>query len=365
MSRIALVVNADTFIGSETSRRLALDGCQVIGLGSDPHRLHSIAREVTEVNGSFVFYTGDLSSSAFIRQTLMDVYAHYPGIHFVMNALNDTGQAFGTAFDDFYRQHLNTGSMSVPLEHMVDCLDLTASPVSQHRGALLSGVAYHRVYLNEQAAAVHANLVAVEILKLLMAACSVPNDLQVRLAGEEVIVTYTSHSSRVESDASEVLGPTASVYVGETDQGRGVYASRDFQRGDLILKTTGKVVLHQTEHSIQIGWGTHLEVDAPVRLLNHACEPNAGMRTNSEGYPDVLAFRDIQAGEEIRFDYAMTEFRHYPRQNPELEFSLECRCGSPACRGRLGYYSELPEAIRQAYAGFIADYLTQPSPPDA
>lgn len=365
VNRIALVVGADSEIGSEASRRLALDGCQVIGLGSDPHRLHRIAREVTEVNGSFAFYIGDLTNPAFVRQTLMDMYARYRGIHFVMNALNGASQAFGTAFDVFYRQRLNAGSMSIRLESVVDCLDLTASPRLPTPLALLSGVAYHRVYIDEQATAVHANLVAAEILELLMAACSVPNDLQVRLAGEEVIATYTSHSSRVEPDASEVLGPTASVYVGETDHGRGVYAGRGFRRGDLILKTTGKVVPHQTEHSIQIGWRAHLEVDAPVRYLNHACEPNAGIRTNSEEYPDVVAFRDIRAGEEIRFDYGMTEYRHYDRRNPELEFSLECRCGSPACRGRLGYYSELSEAIRQAYTGFIADYLTQPAPPDA
>ena len=80
-------------------------------------------------------------------------------------------------------------------------------------------------------------------------------------------------------------------------------------------------------------------------------------RTNGQGIPDFYAFRSIAKDEEIRYDYAMTEYRHYERSRPELDFDLTCHCGSPICRGRFGYYSELSAALKEAYRGFISDYL--------
>jgi hypothetical protein len=53
---------------------------------------------------------------------------------------------------------------------------------------------------------------------------------------------------------------------------------------------------------------------------------------------------------------------HYPRADAALEFNLECRCGSPNCRGKLGYYSELPEATKQHYVGFVSAYFATPRP---
>jgi hypothetical protein len=143
----------------------------------------------------------------------------------------------------------------------------------------------------------------------------------------------------------------------------GVYAMRDFKRGDFLFGATGRVVSEQTEFTLQIAWDRHLDVYPPARYLNHSCSPNAGVRTNAQGYPDFYAFRNIAKDEEIRYDYAMTEYRHYERTRPELDFDLTCRCGSSACRGRFGYFSELPDALKEAYRGFISEYLVLPRSP--
>jgi hypothetical protein len=84
------------------------------------------------------------------------------------------------------------------------------------------------------------------------------------------------------------------------------------------------------------------------------------VRSDADGWPVFYALRDIEKDEEITFDYAMTEYMHYPRTNPEEDFDLTCFCGSPDCRGRLGYYSELPEDLKEKYQGYISAYLLLP-----
>lgn len=153
---------------------------------------------------------------------------------------------------------------------------------------------------------------------------------------------------------------TENIYVKETGhKGKGVFAVRDFKKGDFLFRTTGQVQETQTEHSIQIGWARHVNPNPPARYLNHSCEPSAGVKTNSQGYPDFVALRDIAKDEEITYDYAMTEFKHYPRSSPELEFDLTCHCGATRCRGKFGYFSELQASLKQAYQGFISAYLLE------
>lgn len=148
------------------------------------------------------------------------------------------------------------------------------------------------------------------------------------------------------------------LYLKRTDnRGLGVFAGRPFAKGEIVARATGTEIDCQTEHSFQIGWHRHLEPDPPTRFFNHSCRPNLGVRTNNHGWPEFVALRDIAAGEELTYDYAMTEYRHYERSLPELEFDLTCRCGAARCRGKLGYYSELSEELKEEYAGFISDYL--------
>jgi hypothetical protein len=157
----------------------------------------------------------------------------------------------------------------------------------------------------------------------------------------------------------------ANVYLASRPgAGLGVYAQRDFAPGDFLFSATGVVAPAQTMFSIQIGWDRHLNVYPPARYLNHSCDPNAGVKTNAQGLPDFYARRAIARHEEIRYDYAMTEYRHYERARPESDFDLTCHCGAVGCRGRFGYYSELSPELKQAYHGFISDYLVSGDPID-
>ena len=79
-------------------------------------------------------------------------------------------------------------------------------------------------------------------------------------------------------------------------------------------------------------------------FINHSCDPSCGFR----GSLEVVALRDIRAGKEITFDYAMSE---------SSNFQMKCVCGAAQCRGVItGEDWKIPE-LQKKYAGYFSDYL--------
>jgi len=149
----------------------------------------------------------------------------------------------------------------------------------------------------------------------------------------------------------------ADVQIRHNRFGKGVYSTRSFQTGELVLGTTGALVRQRSIYTIQIARDLHVLPRPPAKYLNHSCDPNLGVKMNGDGLPDFYALRPIAAGEHLTFDYAMTEY-----VLEEMELGRErtkCLCGAPNCRGTIGCYRDLPEAVKQRYAGFIADYLLE------
>lgn len=61
-----------------------------------------------------------------------------------------------------------------------------------------------------------------------------------------------------------------------------------------------------------------------AEFVNHSCEPNVYARV-SRGHIWYISTRRIEAGEELLVDYRIRG--SYPM--------IECKCGSPSCRGYL------------------------------
>ncbi len=139
-------------------------------------------------------------------------------------------------------------------------------------------------------------------------------------------------------------------------KGRGIFAVQPIRAGELVAAWGGTVVpaalMHLvstelTKLSVQIEDDLYLVEDRPGPgvYINHSCDPNAGIA----GSHLVVAMRDIAPGEEVCFDYAMTD------GSPYDEF--ECACGAPNCRGRVtGSDWRLPE-LWQRYDGYFSLYL--------
>jgi len=133
-------------------------------------------------------------------------------------------------------------------------------------------------------------------------------------------------------------------------KGHGVFALREFVRGETVI--VGRAIDHpprRTRMSVQVGWGQHVEMDAPATLLNHSCTPNLGVHENEWSAYDFVALRDILSGEELAFDYAVTEH--------SLVAPLSCWCGSADCQGEIRPWSDRGDQWREQNAKWLAPYL--------
>jgi hypothetical protein len=109
--------------------------------------------------------------------------------------------------------------------------------------------------------------------------------------------------------------------------GKGVFAGRDFKKGEIVLKwnTSHKLTKVQYKRlpSSEKGYvifinGDYVLMPPPERYMNHSCEPN----THPTDEADV-AVREIKKGEEVTSDYSSV--------NPP-DVKMQCNCGSKSCR---------------------------------
>jgi SET domain-containing protein len=142
------------------------------------------------------------------------------------------------------------------------------------------------------------------------------------------------------------------VFVMSTEKkGVGVFAKRSLKKGELIVRGKKiKKLNEQTDYSFQVDLNTHVQLNTPARLINHSCDPNLGMKNNSFGGYDFIALRNIESGEEITWDYAMTEL-------VSIAIKEYCQCKTNKCRGIIGGFLCLTPEIKARYGRFIADYL--------
>jgi SET domain-containing protein len=143
------------------------------------------------------------------------------------------------------------------------------------------------------------------------------------------------------------------VVVRSSKQGKGVFATRTFKKGQIICAMQGRIAsqgapptfknrkskLQHIEElytdPLQIGPTRYILLDEPYIYFNHACNPNAGIR----GTRTLFALRTIKPGEEITYDYATT-----------VDESFSCLCGAKDCRGAISDFFALPKRVQARYA---------------
>ncbi|MGE0763074.1 MAG: SET domain-containing protein [Bdellovibrionales bacterium] len=137
--------------------------------------------------------------------------------------------------------------------------------------------------------------------------------------------------------------------------GRGVYAIKPIRKNEVIAVFDGVILDDDFEpwtedllnHAIQFQKACWRDSKGIARLVNHSCDPNCGIKDLFK----IVAMRAIAPGEQITWDYEMTEKNDW--------WKMRCRCGSPICRRWIGNYSNMPRATRKKYAGYISDWLTK------
>lgn len=122
--------------------------------------------------------------------------------------------------------------------------------------------------------------------------------------------------------------------------GRTYFSNRDFKLGEEIMRGYGRIVDHQTAHkSVQIKRDKHYVPQKWTGAYwNHSCDPNAFMRTRSDGFPSLYALKKIKMGDEITYNYAMSEFDWSKGAD---ETHVVCNCGTKKCKHRIRAFSHL------------------------
>lgn len=143
-------------------------------------------------------------------------------------------------------------------------------------------------------------------------------------------------------------------------KGLGVYATKPIKEGKFLLsfRASGPLLSYEDtkkgdweSHCLQIGIREYIWVKKrPQCYINHSCDPNAGLRDGTE----LHALRDIEAGEEITFDYSTTM--------DEDDWEMDCRCGSPNCRHWVRDFRHLPRDTQSRYEelGIVGTFCTRP-----
>lgn len=140
------------------------------------------------------------------------------------------------------------------------------------------------------------------------------------------------------------------------DSGNGIFALEPLQKGELVAVFGGVVyewdafvTLPHRDRSLCIQVEDRLFlVPQPIGegdYVNHSCNPNAGL----SGQIGLVAMRDVKIGEEVCFDYAMSDTMPYDE--------FECQCANTNCRGSISGSDWQKSELQKRYAGYFAPHV--------
>jgi len=138
--------------------------------------------------------------------------------------------------------------------------------------------------------------------------------------------------------------------------GRTLVAREPIAPGELVVVFGGEVVhasqlekLSPAERllTLQVEEDLYLvsNRDGAADWVNHSCNPNCGL----SGQIALVAMRPLEPGEEICFDYAMSDGTPYDQ--------FPCGCGTATCRGRVSGDDWQQPELWERYRGYFSPYL--------
>lgn len=130
--------------------------------------------------------------------------------------------------------------------------------------------------------------------------------------------------------------------------GLGVKALVPARAGDVLDSFTGEIGPEITQHSLQVRPGLHIAKTRFVGFLTHGCDPNCRL---DMVHFQLVALRDIAAGELLAIDYTATEDVLYAQ--------FACHCGADTCRHWITGRHDSINATGAAYLAALAPALRQ------
>jgi uncharacterized protein len=145
------------------------------------------------------------------------------------------------------------------------------------------------------------------------------------------------------------LGPAHLEIRHSKIDSEGCYATAPIKKGTVVVEYAGPHITikeadalyddHPSTYLFGLSDGIHvIDGEGMAAFINHSCDPNCEA-DEIKGRVWIIATRDIDAGEELTYDYNLYD--------GDLDDPSPCFCGAHNCRGSM--YSE-KELTRRAQA---------------
>ena len=117
------------------------------------------------------------------------------------------------------------------------------------------------------------------------------------------------------------------VRVGRSSAGLGLFATRDYKKGERIIEYVGRTLSKKEEYTSRSKYlfevNSRKTIDGAARsniarYINHSCKPNCEPEIE-RGHIYIDAIKKIKAGEEFVYDYGEEYFNEHIRP-------YGCRC---------------------------------------
>ncbi len=144
-------------------------------------------------------------------------------------------------------------------------------------------------------------------------------------------------------------------------KGKGIIAIAPIKKGEIVSITGGVIIPVSEWENFRESYGDYayfieeefliapLDPKNPTDewRMNHCCEPNCGIK----GQIVIVAIRDIEVGEELLYDYAMTEV------DPNYEFNVVCHYSS--CRKIITGNDWKKSELQEKYKGYFSLFIQE------
>jgi SET domain-containing protein len=128
---------------------------------------------------------------------------------------------------------------------------------------------------------------------------------------------------------------------------RGCYTTVPITEGTFIVEYTGEHITcdeaneryedHADTYLFGLDDGEHvIDGDGVAAFINHSCDPNCES-DEIDGQVWIIAVRDIEAGEELTYDYCLYDG----------DDESPCSCGADRCRGTLYSDEEMEKRAKE------------------
>lgn len=174
------------------------------------------------------------------------------------------------------------------------------------------------------------------------------------------LVSHNPEMPQKTTSALSYLSPKTTVKESPI-QGRGLFATTPIPKGEIVAIKGGHIFNRHTRDELEktlgpaeipiaedlyIGPISEEEREGSMIFSNHSCDPNIGV----QGQIVFVAMRDIEAGEELTHDWAMTD------DEPD---DMECNCGALTCRKIITGQDWHRKDLQEKYAGYMSWYLVE------